>query len=69
MAMGLKHECDSCGKQVRANFGAADLPHGWVPVTVGRPSSLAMTYDLCNECSKKPMAFGDISLTTDPASW
>lgn len=72
----LVHQCSSCQKISKAGLARSSsdqpmlpaLPSFWTRITVDRAwgntaERNKVTYDLCNECSRKPITFGDISLT------
>lgn len=63
----LVHQCSSC-KKLGSNiaFGIdamPSLPKGWGRIVLNLPGeNTPRVYDLCVECLKKPISFGDIEL-------
>lgn len=62
----LVHQCSSCNEISGHRWlrdGVPELPHGWARITVALPGENSpRVYDLCIECLKKPITFGNIEL-------
>lgn len=66
----LVHQCSSCEKLSKPsnNCGEPALPTFWARITIDKAWGNsghhdAVTYDLCNDCAKQPIRFGNIELT------
>lgn len=66
----LVHQCSSC-KKISGHTGFVDtvpaLPSFWSRITVdmawgNTADHQKVTYDLCDECSRMPITFGNIEL-------
>lgn len=63
----LVHQCGSCkklGGNSHLKFSPTpELPTGWGRIVLKLPGeNTPRVYDLCVECLKKPISFGDIEL-------